>query len=300
MRHTPPFRAFESLRLLLAAACAIAAVVSFSTASPAAVFGTDNRRPLTKADAAVKTKIGTLASPDTGAYCTAFCVAPDVIATASHCLFGTAATSVPKLKNLTFKLASASASSPVTPIEGGATGRQSQNVLSGTTRLAVMPPISAAQDWAVVRLATPACTSGGLTLSEKPASEIREAATRGEIYQIAVHADLPDKKLRRGGPCAVSASFPAADEAAIARDFTTPDAILFHTCDTGGGSSGSPLLIDTPDGPEVAGINVGTYVLSRAVTTAEDNQPTSVSEPIANTAIWIAAIAGAVAQLKHH
>ncbi len=300
MRHTPPFRAFEAVRLLLAAACAIAAIVSFSTASPAAVFGTDDRRPLIKADAALARKIGTLASSETGAYCTAFCVAPDVIATASHCLFGTSNSSAPKLKNLQFRLASASAPSPATPIEGCATASQSKNVISGTTRLAIMPPISAAQDWAVVRLATPACTSGGLTLSEKPAAEIREAAARGEIYQIAVHADLPDKKLRRGGPCAVSTSFPGADEAAISRDFATPDAILFHTCDTGGGSSGSPLLIDTPDGPEVAGINVGTYVLSRNVTTEQDSQPASISEPIANTAIWIAAIAGAVAQLKPH
>ncbi len=298
MRNPPPFRVFEIVRIALAAACAIAALVTFSSASPAAVFGSDDRRPLSKAETAIADKIGTLTSTETGAYCTAFCVAPDVIATASHCLFGTAATAAPKLKALTFKLASAAAKSAATPIAGHTNASQLRNVISGTKHLTVMPPIGAAQDWAVVKLASAACTSGGIKLSSKPEIEIRDAAARDEIYQIAVHADMADKALRRGGPCAVSTSFPGADDATIARDFANPNAILFHDCDTAGGSSGSPLLIDTPSGPEVAGINVGTYVLSRAVTTAEDNQSASVSEPIANTAIWIAAIADAVAELE--
>jgi V8-like Glu-specific endopeptidase len=296
--HTPPFEAFRIVRLALVAAAVIAALVTYSDASSAAVFGHDDRRPLSRADAALTEKIGTLVQSETGAYCTAFCVAPDVIVTASHCLFGTAATAAPKLKTLMFKLASASASSPATAIAGRATATQSKSVISGTTRLAVSPPIGAARDWAVVKLAAPACTSGALKISTKPEADIRDAATRGEIYQIAVHADLPGGQLHRGAPCAVSTSFPSADDATIARDFANPDSILFHDCDTGGGSSGSPLLIDTPGGPEVAGINVGTYVLSRNVTTAEDNQPTSISEPIANTAVWIAAIAEAVAEFK--
>jgi hypothetical protein len=298
MLHTPAFQAL-SLRRLGAASClTVAALVAMSLPSGAAVFGNDDRQLLTKDGASLEDKIGTLVSSETGAYCTAFCVAPDMIATASHCLFGTAATKAPKLKNLFFKLASAPAAANGTPIAGRTTGSQSQNVMSGTTRLSVAPPIGAAQDWAVAKLEAPVCKSGGLALSEKPASEIRAAAALGEIYQVAVHADLPDTNLRRGGPCAVSESFPNADAATIARDFANPDAILFHTCDTAGGSSGSPLLIDTPNGPEVAGINVGTYVLSRNVTTSQDQQRQSKSEPIANTAIWIAAIAGAVAELQ--
>ena len=170
--------------------------------------------------------------------------------------------------------------------------------MSGTTHLSVARPIGAARDWAVVRLDAPACMSGGLKLSERPASDIREAAGRGEIYQIAVHADMPDTRLRHGGPCAVPASFSKAGEATISRDFADPDAVLFHTCDTGGGSSGSPLLINTPTGLEVVGINVGTYVLSRAVTTAQDTRAQTTSEPIANTAIWIGAISQAVHEIE--
>jgi V8-like Glu-specific endopeptidase len=298
MLKIPPFLAFVATRFGVASGLAIAALAVFSSPSRAAVFGNDDRKLLTKAEASLEDKIGTLVSSETGAYCTAFCVAPDMIATASHCLFGTAATKAPKLKNLYFKLASAPETANGTPIAERSTGSQSQNVISGTTRLSVAPPIGAAQDWVVATLAAPACKSGGLALSQRPESEIRAAASRGEIYQIAVHADLPDTNLRRGGPCAVSESFPNADEATISRDFANPGAILFHTCDTAGGSSGSPLLIDTPNGPEVAGINVGTYVLSRNVTTSQDQQRQSKSEPIANTAIWIAAIAGAVAEME--
>jgi V8-like Glu-specific endopeptidase len=298
MFKSQPKMALKATRLGQVAVFLMVTMAAFSIPARAAVFGSDDRKLLTTVDAALEDKIGTLVSSETGAYCTAFCVAPDMVATASHCLFGTAATKAPKLKTLFFKLASAPDAANGTPIAGRATGSQSQNVMSGTTHLSVAPPIGAAQDWAVAKLETPACKSGGLALSQRPESEIRATAERGEIYQVAVHADLPDTNLRRGGPCAVSQSFPNADAATIARDFANPDAILFHTCDTAGGSSGSPLLIDTPNGPEVAGINVGTYVLSRNVTTSQDQQRQSKSEPIANTAIWIAAIAGAVKELQ--
>jgi V8-like Glu-specific endopeptidase len=300
--HSHPAKVVLSIRVAAVVALAAIATVAFSGPPRAAVFGSDDRSPLTKADAALLEKIGTLSSTANGAFCTAFCVAPDVIATASHCLFGTAVSPAPKLKDLVFKTAAASSSAPSspsdTPIAGSTTATQSQNVVSGTRRLDVSPPIGAARDWAVARLAAPVCTSGGLALSTQTQSQIRNAAARGALYQIAAHADLPDSNLRRATPCATPETFASANTAAIARDFAAPSAILFHTCDTGGGSSGSPLLIDTPNGPEVVGINVGTYVLSRAVTTSQDSQSQSKSEPIANTAIWIAAIVGAVAEMN--
>ena len=296
-----PYRPLESAQTARLAAFSLtmlAALTEFPKTSAAAVFGVDDRRTLSSAEAAIADKIGTLVSTETGAYCTAFCVAPDVIATASHCLFGTAVTSAPKLSGLVFRLASTPQSHAATPLATVGRALHSKPIQSGTTRLSVAPPIGAAQDWAVARLASPACKSGGLKLSTLPISQIRIAADKGNIYEIAVHADLPDTLLRYGGPCAIQISFPSADEDIIARDFAAPQSILFHTCDTGGGSSGSPLLIDTPTGPEVVGINVGTYVLSRAVTTSETSDAPAKSEPIANTAIWIAAIATAAQQLS--
>ncbi|NOT70466.1 MAG: hypothetical protein HOP09_03995 [Hyphomicrobium sp.] len=288
------------MRFAAATGLLIAAIFAVSTPSAAAVFGSDNRSRLAARDRALSSQIGTLSSSQTGAFCTAFCAGDDLIATASHCLYGTAASAGPDLKDLTFKLGSARTTEHGTPLSGSSSLNQTANVASGTTRLAVEPPIGAVADWAVARLKTPACRAGHLRLSQLDPTAIRAEAARGNVYQIAVHADLPDTDLRRGAPCAIGSSFPKADAETIARDFTAPQSILFHTCDTGGGSSGSPLLIDTPNGPEVVGINVGTYILSRNVSTARDPKQAPISEAIANTAIWIAAIAGAVAEMGRH
>ncbi len=94
---------------------------SFQSPADAAVFGTDERTtPRPVHDAALREKIGTLTSTDNGSFCTAFCVAPDMIATASHCLFGTAATPGPKLRALRFKLAESTLFDAGTAIAGRA------------------------------------------------------------------------------------------------------------------------------------------------------------------------------------
>ena len=272
------------------------ALIALSPAS-AAVFGPDDRGPLPASKAALAEKIGTLVSSKTGALCTAFCVGPDTIATASHCLFGTSAGAKPDVTRLTFKLASASERA-ATAIAGRATGSQSQNIIAGTESLNITPPIGADRDWAIVRLETAACHAGGLALSSASASEIQAAADNGEVYQIAVHRDLPGTRLRHGGPCPLHTSFPDAGPGVLARDFANAGAILFHTCDTGGGSSGSPMLIDGAHGPEVIGINVGTYVFSRSIIAAGTDGPQPTSEAIANTAVATPAFAAAVKQLS--
>lgn len=289
MPHTPPFEAFRAVRYALAALLALAAIAAFSEPSSAAVFGADQRRPLDASVAPLAEKIGTLTAEKTGVLCTAFCVAPDVIATASHCLFGTAVSHGPRLGALSFKLGS-DPSRTATLADAQSLSRE-QTIISGTQQLAVAPPIGAAQDWAIARLSAPVCKAGGLALSTRSSSAIDTAAARGAIYQVAVHADLPGVKLRISRPCAVRKDFPNANRAALARDFMALDQIVFHDCDTGGGSSGSPLLVDTPRGPEVVAMNVGTYVVARSLPSArlpdDDAQEQAASEPLANTAITL-------------
>lgn len=288
MHHTPPFEAFRVIRMVLAALLALAAVSAFSGASHAAVFGNDSRQPLDATTAALSEKIGTLSSQKTGLVCTAFCVAPDMIATASHCLFGTAASRGPRLSDIRFKLGASS--TRTTTLSGAQSLSQDQTIVSGTQQLAVVPPIGAAQDWAVARLETPVCSAGGIRLTEQSEDEINAAAARGEIYQVAVHEDLPGEALRVSRPCAVRKDFPNVSRAALARDFMALDQIVFHDCDTGGGSSGSPLLINTPSGPEAVAMNVGTYVMARTVPSARvpNNMSTPAnSEALANTAITL-------------
>ena len=284
--------------MIAALLLSLVAIFVFSGSADAAVFGTDERTRLDTHDAALEQKIGTLTATDNGSFCTAFCVAPDMIATASHCLFGTAATPGPKLRALRFKLAESTLFDAGTAIAGRASANQSQHVIAGTRRLAGSPPIGAAEDWAVGQLDQPGCKAGGLAMTTKSSAEIMQAAARGEIYQVAVHADLSDAKLHRGGPCVLDNQLHTISQSAISRDFLAPDSILFHTCDTGGGSSGSPLLINTPVGPEVVALNVGTYVRARSVPTARTSSPDAErGVPIANTAIAIPEIATAIAEL---
>jgi protease YdgD len=71
----------------------------------------------------------------------------------------------------------------------------------------------------------------------------------------------------------------------IASDFADASALILHTCDTGGASSGSPILIDGPRGPEVVGINVGTYLQSHVLTQAGEVLHRYRSDTVANTGV---------------
>ena len=87
--------------------------------------------------------------------CTAFCVRHDVVATAAHCLYRTSGERPPRLADFWFlrnydAVRDICRTSPAT-----ATARPSVNVISGSTRLNVHPPIDATRDWALVRLAQP-------------------------------------------------------------------------------------------------------------------------------------------------
>lgn len=291
------FMRFCRQRLRAVAALPGLASLSLVLAAPAAsaaVFEQDQRHVLTGANLKLSAYIGTLRMARPGAVqsppmCTAFCVAPDMIATASHCLFGTTDIKGPDLSELVF--ATASRPGDVSPIAGSANGTESQNIVSGTTRLNVTPPIDAANDWAVARLAMPVCHSGGLTLHEGKIGD-------QTLYQIAMHRDLPDTELRKDGPCAVGRNYPESSGELITRDFENPSAILFHRCDTGPGSSGSPMLVDGNGGPEVAAINVGTYVIAHAVVQARADDSANVSVPIANTAVAARQFAAAIAILS--
>ena len=160
----------------------------------------------------------------------------------------------------------------------------------------VTPPIDAANDWAIAQLSNPICHAGGLTITQLPRRALDERAKKGDVYQIAMHRDLSASALRYGGPCAIASSFAAADMATINQDFADASGVLLHTCDTGAGSSGSPLLVDGPGGPEVVGINVGTYVLSHsdAQTSSVASDKRAAPSPIANTAVFAGRFRSAV------
>ncbi len=264
--------------------------LTWSEITAAAVFGNDDRKdlPAQKLEA-LSSKIGVL-SVGKSNFCTAFCVAPDTIATASHCLHGTAEQAGPDLSEVTFNVGGESLRQRSSSLAGAARAGFGRTIRAGTRALRTRPPIAAERDWAIARLSSPVCTAGGLPLSSLTREEIEDRATRNEIYQVGMHRDVSATRLLIGAPCAMARGFPQADEKTIAADFANPRAILFHTCDTGVGSSGGPMLYDGPSGPEVVGINVGTYVISPPAAspssvTHADAKP--ASEAIANTAVLV-------------
>ncbi len=185
-----------------------------------------------------------------------------------------------------------------TPIAGYGRNAEAQHVATGSRKLRVRPPIDAAADWALVRLMKPVCKGRALTISRQPEDEMIKLSAAQRVYQVAYHRDFGNWELALGAPCAIRRSFNGADWTAISKDFVDASHVILHTCDTGGASSGSPMLIDGPAGPEVIGINVGTYLQSRVLTQHGEVVHRYKSETVANTAVAAGAFRDALAALS--
>jgi len=248
----------------------------------ASIFGADGRVPLPQSLQKAGARLGLFFDKGSHSVCTAFCVAPDVILTAAHCLYRTSGQQPLRLNELSFKLHGASQS---VKIAGADAGAPEANVSPGSTELNVHPPIDATRDWAIVRLAQRACTAGIFKVKSKPVDEVMRLASSGRVYSLAYHRDLPKWQPMLNDGCDVKRSFADADWPTIKRDFSNPEQLLLHTCDTGAASSGSPLLIDGADGPEVIGINVGTYVQSKVIMLNGEVLHRFKSDDVANTGV---------------
>jgi hypothetical protein len=255
-----------------------------------AVFGTDDRKPLPQSYFRLGSKVGVLHDPRTRSVCTAFCVAPNVVATAAHCLYRTGDETPLRLSDITVRL---NGTQMLSHVAGTAADAPEANVISGSTHLNVKPPIDATHDWALLRLGDPLCKAGSFKISRKPVEEVMRLASEGAVYNVAYHRDVPKWQPMIGRPCQVHRDFPDADWDTIRRDFADPEQLILHTCDTGGASSGSPLLVDGPDGPEVVGINVGTYVQSKVIMLNGEVIHRFHSDDVANTGVNSQAFASA-------
>lgn len=260
-------------------------------ATPVAVFGSDDRIAVPARYRTQQNGIGLLFNSRSKTICTAFCVGESTIATAGHCLFRTAGEPLPPVDAFAFTRTRGAGSGAV-KIAGSGVFSAQQNVLSGSSRLSVRPPIDAAKDWALVRLERPVCAGHVLAVRSLAPDEVAKAATEHRLFQLSYHRDYADWRLAYSQPCGSSKTIPGASTAAVARDFAEPGQLILHTCDTGGASSGSPLLVDTPQGPVVVGINVGTYVQSEVVIEDGNVVRRSKAASVANTAVTMASFRG--------
>lgn len=257
---------------------------------PTAVFGTDDRvvvPPRMKADEA---KLGVIFNARSLLVCTAFCVAPNVVATAAHCLFRTASEQFPRLEDYRFA-PNYNRQNESVRIAGYQSNSMLQNIAVGNLRPRTQPPIDAASDWALVRLAAPVCRAGVFALRPLAIDELIRESRAGRIFQLSFHRDFSDWRLAYSQPCLIDRDYETSSWATMARDFSSPEEVILHRCDTGGVSSGSPLLVEAPDGRFVVGFNSGTYDVSRSEIQVGQVHHRYKSETIANTGGTIRALA---------
>jgi Trypsin len=235
-----------------------------SLVTPAAVFGREDRTDLPERLSPLEGKIGMLYEQSTQTLCTAFCVSKGVIATAAHCLFQPKNNKLPDLNEVNFRL-----SYGKTYQTSGITDRHTpfvkNNIAVGTTEFNNEPPLSAPKDWALIRLERPICRFGYLKIDARPVSELIEKSNDGKVFQVAYHWDWKHWQLAYSRPCKVSRDFDQIKWRFIKQHFINAHELVLHDCDTGGASSGSPILMETdsPDGPVAVAINVGTYTRTR-------------------------------------
>ncbi|MEL6373381.1 MAG: peptidoglycan-binding protein [Pseudomonadota bacterium] len=235
-----------------------------SPVTPVAVFGRDQRALTPGRYRHLAGSLGLLFNNGSRTACSAFCVGSDTIATAAHCLFPVDGRRAPPLKGFWFARRY-ERNREVTRIAGWRTGSASQFVMAGSMRLNIRPPIDATRDWAFVRLERPVCRGRAFRVRSLKPRTLIKAARAKRIFQLAYHRDFANWRLAYSKPCRVSRNFRGASWSTIARDFSNARDLILHMCDTGAASSGSPILMDTPNGPVVIGINVGTYVQSKVL-----------------------------------
>lgn len=266
---------------------------------PVAVFGEDDRRDLPEELSPLEGKIGMLYEQSTQTLCTAFCVGKDVIATAAHCLFQPKNGRLPDLGEVTFRL-----NYGKTYQQSGIFGRRTpftkHYVAVGTTAFNNEPPLSAPRDWALVKLERPVCRFGALKVETLPVEELIQKSAEKKVFQVAYHWDYKHWQLAYSKPCAVKRDFEQIKWRFIRQHFIDYDQLLLHQCDTGGASSGSPILIetDTPSAPSVVAINVGTYTRTRILLRKGEVIKKLTPDIIANTGVVSAAFKQVIPELE--
>lgn len=267
-----------------------------SSVEKVAVFGTDDRVLVPSRLHNAAEKIGLFFSNQARTVCSAFCVAPNIIATAAHCLAQPGGKPA-RLSDFMFARAYDRVKD-FARIEGFGSGSAAQSMIVGDFQHRVKPPIDAANDWAIIRLNRAACPAGGLPVTPMTFAEIESHARAGHVFQLSYHRDWTQWKLAYSKPCGLARDFKAVPWSSISPDFLSPEQMLLHQCDTGGASSGSPLLLDRGGVISVIGINVGTYVQSKILTDRGQVTLRERAETVANTAVNAHAFASRIELLR--
>lgn len=224
------------------------------------VLGKDTRTGIPFKYRSLRGGMGLLHKPNSKFSCSAFCVAPDVIATAAHCvLSGKKGKKRPEVSKIYFY--------PYKP-RRGRFGRRSiaigQNDLVPRNMFSDAPFYRKFRtsiknfkyDWALLKLRSRTCDGHSLVVKSAYRSTLHKASKTGRIFQIAFHGDKGKMRLLYySGVCRLR----------IRSGYSRAPKVLKHDCDTANGSSGSPIFMQTSAGPVVIGINTGSITTRKVL-----------------------------------
>ena len=251
--------------MLLVSFLLISSLFNF-TSSKAAVLGKDDRKPLPKQFQAIAAGIGVIGQPGAkGWRCTAFCVAPNIVATNAHCIVRNP--TVGKRLNLakTIFILPALSKSPlnhkfkprISYPEYVHKKMPGLSIYSGDYAEAKHLN-SQKQDWAFTKLIHSVCRGRTLSFTNKTITEIQKAAKQKNLFMIGYHGDKDMSKRLYSDNCRIRSRNNKTYFLKKQRRQMTKDAVLLpHTCDAFKGSSGSPIILKTNESYKVVGINLG-------------------------------------------
>lgn len=202
--------------------------------------------------------IGMLYNKKARSLCTAFCIAPDTIVTAAHCLFGRDKKDLDHSQTL-FLLKSRFMKSRL----AGSTSEEIEDGILTGYRVQPRGISAFPKDWMVLKLKAPTCWEG-LPLAVRSQKQVAKAAREKRLFMAAFHGDKIKDGVLISPACKLGSWYDSSiSHKGMRRRIGKREGVILHRCDAAKGSSGSPMLIKEPDGYKVVAVNVGNIIKYR-------------------------------------